>query len=69
MFHQLLEHRYLMAEQRGEDVTNEEAMADYLDSVLADSPKERQLRLDTGSIPRIELDVGLQASDSDTFEA
>ena len=56
VFHQLLEHRYLMAEQCGEDITNEAAMADYLDSVLADSPKERQLRLDTGSIPRVELE-------------
>ncbi len=50
VFHQLLEHRYLMAERRGEDVTNEAAMVDYLDSVLAESPKERQLRLDTGSV-------------------
>jgi hypothetical protein len=39
-------------------VTNEEAMADYLRSVLAESPTERLLRLDTGSIPRIELDAG-----------
>jgi len=58
VFHQLLEHRYLLAERRGEDVTNEEAMADYLRSVLAESPTERLLRLDTGSIPRIELDAG-----------
>ena len=58
VFHQLLEHRYLLAERRGEDVTNEEAMADYLQSVLAESPTERLLRLDTGSIPRIELDAG-----------
>ena len=74
IFHQLLEHRYLMAEQRGDDVTNEEAMADYLDSVLAGSPKERQLRLDTGSIPRIDVDLALgldpasDSSQSDTFE-
>lgn len=54
VFHQLLEHRYLLAERRGGDVTNEEAMADYLDSVLSVSPKERQLRLDTGSIPRLD---------------
>jgi hypothetical protein len=68
VFHQLLEHRYLMAEQRGEDVTNEVAMADYLDSVLSGSPKERQLRLDTGSIPRIELGPDWETSESGTFE-
>jgi len=68
VFHQLLEHRYLMAEQRGGDVTNEDAMLDYLDSVLVGSPKERQLRLDTGSIPRIELDPASDVSESDTFE-
>jgi len=74
IFHQLLEHRYLMAEQRGDDVTNEEAMVDYLDSVLAGSPKERQLRLDTGSIPRIDVDLALgpdpasDSSESGTFD-
>ncbi len=68
VFHQLLEHRYLMAEQRGEDITNDEAMVDYLQSVLADSPKERQLRLDTGNIPRIELDSASEGSESGTFE-
>ena len=35
VFHQLLEHRYLMAERRGGDVTNEDALADYVESVLA----------------------------------
>ncbi len=68
VFHQLLEHRYLMAEERGEDITNDEAMVDYLGSVLAGSPKERQLRLDTGSIPRIELDPASEGSESSTFE-
>ena len=68
VFHQLLEHRYLMAERRGEDITNDEAMADYLAGVLVDSPKERQLRLDTGSIPRIELDPASERSESGTFE-
>ena len=68
MFHQLLEHRYLMAERRGEDVTNEVAMADYLDSVLAESPKERRLRLDTGIVPLIELDPNTETVESGTFE-
>lgn len=53
LFHQLLEHRYLMAERRGEEVSSREALADYVDGVLALTPEERQLRLDTGSIPRI----------------
>jgi hypothetical protein len=64
IFHQLLEHRYLMAERRGGEVRTSEALEDYLDGVLALTPEERQLRLDTGSIPRIVLD-----SASDTFEA
>jgi len=46
IFHQLLEHRYLLAERRGEDVKNELALADYLEGVLAATPEERQLRLD-----------------------
>ena len=56
LFHQLLEHRYLMAEQRGAEVRTSEALADYLGEVLALTPEERQLRLDTGSIPRIVFD-------------
>ena len=63
IFHQLLEHRYLMAERRGGEVRTSEALADYLGGVLALTPEERQLRLDTGSIPRIEADLV-----SDTFE-
>ncbi len=46
LFHQLLEHRYLMAEKRGAEVTTEEALADYLAGVLPAAPEERQLRLD-----------------------
>jgi deoxyribose-phosphate aldolase len=68
IFHQLLEHRYLLAERRGEDVTNQEALEDYLDSVLAASPKERQLRLDTGSIPRILFDPASVTYSSGTVE-
>jgi len=50
MFHQVLEHRYLMAERRRGEVTNDEALADYLDGVLKEQPKERRLRLD-GPVP------------------
>ncbi|HSP29048.1 MAG TPA: DUF4032 domain-containing protein [Ilumatobacteraceae bacterium] len=56
VFHQLLEHRYLMAEERGAEVRTSEALEDYVAVVLALTPAERQLHLDTGSIPRIEFD-------------
>jgi hypothetical protein len=56
VFHQLLEHRYLMAEERGAEVRTSEALEDYVAEVLASTPAERQLRLDTGSIPRILFD-------------
>ncbi|HSM67628.1 MAG TPA: DUF4032 domain-containing protein, partial [Ilumatobacteraceae bacterium] len=46
IFHQLLEHRYLMAERRGEEVRTPVALADYVAGVLAATPAERQLRLE-----------------------
>jgi hypothetical protein len=46
LFHQLLEHRYLMAERKGREVPTHDALADYLAGVLVSSPQERQLRLD-----------------------
>lgn len=42
-FHQLLEHRYLMAERASREVSNAEAMDDYLATVLEDRPEERLL--------------------------
>jgi Domain of unknown function (DUF4032)/Lipopolysaccharide kinase (Kdo/WaaP) family len=47
LFHEFLEHRYLLAERLGVDVGNDEALADYLESVLKDRPEERQLGLGT----------------------
>ena len=41
IFHQLLEHRWYMAERAGTDVTMEDVIADYL-GVLADAPVERR---------------------------
>jgi len=64
VFHQLLEHRYLMAERRGGEVRTREALDDYLSGVLVLTREERQLRLDTGSIPVIALDPA-----SDIFES
>jgi hypothetical protein len=49
IFHQLLEHRYLMAEKRGEEVSTDEALEDYLVGILVSTPEERQLRLDARS--------------------
>lgn len=43
IFHNLLVHRYFLAEQRQGIVENEEALADYLSSVLETQPTERQL--------------------------
>ena len=40
IFHQLLEHRWYMAEQAGHDVTIEDALADYL-ALLTTAPDER----------------------------
>jgi hypothetical protein len=42
-FHQLLEHRYLMAERAGREVTTEEALDDYLGTILPSHPAEQQL--------------------------
>ncbi len=69
IFHQLLEHRYLLAERRGGEVRTKDALEDYLAGVLSSTPEERQLRLDTGSVPRIELGAGLGSVDSDTVES
>jgi hypothetical protein len=43
LFHQLLEHRYLMSEREQREVTNPEALADYLAHVLPHRPAERNL--------------------------
>lgn len=46
VFHEVLEHRYYLAQQLERDVHNDEAMADYLGTVLSARPLERQLGLD-----------------------
>ena len=43
LFHQLLEHRYLMSEREQREVTNPEALADYLTHILPHRPAERNL--------------------------
>jgi hypothetical protein len=42
-FHQLLEHRYYLAERQARDVSNPEALDDYLDTVLPVRPAEQML--------------------------
>lgn len=43
LFHQILEHRYLMAERAGHEIDNATALADYLNTILAVRPHEQQL--------------------------
>ena len=68
IFHQLLEHRWYMAEQTGRDLPLIEVLADYL-RLLAEAPAER-VQLDqlaepepTGEIPRVAVDRGVDALD------
>jgi len=41
LFHELLEHRWFLSEQRGGHVSNDEALEDYVASVLGTRPPER----------------------------
>ena len=41
LFHQILEHRWFLSEERGEDVGTDVAAADYLATVLPEVPDER----------------------------
>ncbi|MEY2435843.1 MAG: hypothetical protein QOF97_679 [Acidimicrobiaceae bacterium] len=41
LFHELLEHRYYLSEAAGREVSNEEALRSYIDSVLRFRPDER----------------------------
>jgi hypothetical protein len=41
LFHELLEHRYYLSEAAGREVSNEEALRSYIDSVLQFRPDER----------------------------
>jgi hypothetical protein len=55
IFHQLLEHRWYLAERQGHDISLEEALPSYLDEILVTSPDERlQLDEPTAEIPRID---------------
>jgi Domain of unknown function (DUF4032)/Lipopolysaccharide kinase (Kdo/WaaP) family len=43
MFHQILEHRWYLSAQRGTGVSTEDAVADYVDTVLHALPDERSV--------------------------
>ena len=43
IFHEMLDHRHAMAEAAGREISNPEALADYLATVLAARPGEQQL--------------------------
>lgn len=52
LFHELLEHRWYLSEQAGRDMTLEDAVLDYVDTVLPQKPDEASvLGLDTDEIP------------------
>jgi hypothetical protein len=51
LFHELLEHRYYLSEQAGHEVTNEVALASYLQSVLRFRREERVLLAEQGGAP------------------
>ena len=54
IYHELLEHRYYLSQERGREVKNREALADYLTSVLSNQPPERQIQIDAGSDPTLD---------------
>jgi len=43
LFHELLEHRWYLSERAGEEVPLDDAVADYIDSVLRSLPDERRV--------------------------
>ena len=54
VFHQVLEHRWYLAEQAGHDIPIEEAIDDYVRSVLPGKPDEvAVLGVDTRELPVI----------------
>ncbi|MDH5521606.1 MAG: DUF4032 domain-containing protein [Acidimicrobiia bacterium] len=56
IFHEILEHRYYMAERLEREIGNDEALADYLDSILTTRPTERQLLVDSTAVSPPEVD-------------
>jgi hypothetical protein len=46
LYHELLEHRWYLSEQRGEEVPRDEAVESYLENVLPEMPDERTIIVD-----------------------
>jgi tRNA A-37 threonylcarbamoyl transferase component Bud32 len=46
VFHEVLEHRWLLSERRGKDVGLEQAVRDYVENVLRHAPDERSVLAD-----------------------
>ncbi|MDF8265528.1 DUF4032 domain-containing protein [Luteipulveratus flavus] len=52
IFHEVLEHRWYLSEKQGHDVAIEDAIVDYVDTVLPTKPDEKAVvGVDTESIP------------------
>ncbi|WEV77721.1 DUF4032 domain-containing protein [Janibacter cremeus] len=59
LFHEILEHRWYLAERTGHDIPIEEALADYLREVLPGKPDERELLgADTAELPVVDEEGG-----------
>jgi hypothetical protein len=57
LFHQVLEHRWFLSEERGRDVGLKEAVLSYVDEVLKFQPDERTVvPVDTGQMGALRLD-------------
>ncbi len=58
LFHEVLEHRWYMAERLGSDIPIEEAIHDYVATVLPTKPDEKAiLGIDTAEIPVLAADT------------
>ncbi len=49
LFHELLERRWFLSEQAGREVATDEAVADYVATVLPHVPDEQRILLDGGT--------------------
>ncbi|WP_277454176.1 DUF4032 domain-containing protein [Janibacter sp. DB-40] len=59
LFHEILEHRWYLAERTGHDIPIEDALADYLHEVLPGKPDEREiLGTDTAELPVVDEEGG-----------
>jgi uncharacterized protein DUF4032/lipopolysaccharide kinase (Kdo/WaaP) family protein len=57
LYHQVLEHRWLLSEEEGQDVGLKRAVRSYVDEVLKFQPDERNVvPADTGQMPAVKVD-------------